>query len=293
MIVFFSRNRGKNPGCLLMKFEEAKRGIFFMKKRFFLIPTVMALVFIVFGAVVSCSNNVYIDDENYHSIVFDANGGEGKMDIQVVEGQPGVMGVINKNTFRREGYSFAGWNTEPDGSGTSYANEDKICMTDHVKLYAQWVRKTVTITFHANGGEGEMSPEIVLPNIATPLSLNTFTREHYIFLGWNTKPDGGGVSFNNGAVVLAIGNTDLYAMWILETFSITFNANGGEGEMYPQVFSYGTETTLDTCGFEKEGFEFIGWNTDSQGAGQTYSDGETVALEGNTVLFAIWGEAEE
>lgn len=75
------------------------------------------------------------------TISFNANGGTGTMDMQKIDA--GQSANLTANTFTRTDYVFTGWNTEPDGSGTSYANaatytaptseDNKI-----VVLYAQW-----------------------------------------------------------------------------------------------------------------------------------------------------------
>ena len=68
------------------------------------------------------------------TISFNANGGTGSMPDQTLE--PGV-GTINSNTFTRSGYTFTGWNTAANGSGTSYANGATYTGTS-TTLYAQW-----------------------------------------------------------------------------------------------------------------------------------------------------------
>ncbi len=67
---------------------------------------------------------------------FDANGGEGTMAAQLFE--VGVAQAIEANTFTRADYSFAGWNTSPDGSGTAYSDGQEITLSDNLMLYAQW-----------------------------------------------------------------------------------------------------------------------------------------------------------
>lgn len=58
-----------------------------------------------------------------------------------------------------------------------------------------------------------MSSQEVVPNTATNLNVNTFTREGYRFIGWNTSPDGSGTSYTNSQSVTLSGNLTLYAQW--------------------------------------------------------------------------------
>ena len=76
----------------------------------------------------------------------------------------------------------------------------------------------LTVTFEANGSaeypvEGTMAPQTVTEKTETALNANTFTREGYNFLNWNTKADGTGDSYADGATVNLTENTILYAQW--------------------------------------------------------------------------------
>ncbi len=70
------------------------------------------------------------------TLSFDANGGEGTMAAQTFEA--GVSQAIKANTFTRSGYTFTGWNTNADGSGTSYTDKQLITLSQDITLYAQW-----------------------------------------------------------------------------------------------------------------------------------------------------------
>ena len=84
-----------------------------------------------------------------HTVTYDANGGAGVLtDPHPIYwwGQR-VTVLHNNNAFTRAGYSFTGWNTNADGSGTAYSGGDTFCMPCHdVVLYAQWAPRTLTIT---------------------------------------------------------------------------------------------------------------------------------------------------
>ena len=76
----------------------------------------------------------------------------------------------------------------------------------------------LTVTFEANGSteypvEGTMAPQSVTAKKDTALNANTFTREGYNFLNWNTAADGTGDSYADGATVNLTENTTLYAQW--------------------------------------------------------------------------------
>ena len=72
-------------------------------------------------------------------------------------------------------------------------------------------------------------------------------------------------------------------------YTITFNANGGEGSMEPQRFEVGVDTALNTNAFTRESYNFIGWNTAADGSGASYADeGAILELTGDITLYAQW-----
>ena len=71
----------------------------------------------------------------FYTVTYEANGGEGKMDSQTFSEYPVY---IRNNEFTREGYTFTGWNTEADGSGTAYQPNDVYSEAANLILHAQW-----------------------------------------------------------------------------------------------------------------------------------------------------------
>jgi len=110
-----------------------------------------------------------------------------------------------------------------------------------------------TITFNANGGTGPMEPQTIVSGSAAALCANTFTRTGYSFAGWAISASGS-VAYANGASY-AMGNSDvaLYAVWSTNpSFTITFNANGGTGTMYPQTIGSGFSVALSAISFTND-----------------------------------------
>ena len=102
----------------------------------------------------------------------------------------------------------------------------------------------------------------------------------YTFTGWSPE------------VVVAEEDatyTAQYSATARVFYTITFNANGGEGSMEPQRFEVGVDTALNTNAFTRENYKFIGWNTAADGGGATYSDGGAILeLTGDMTLYAQW-----
>lgn len=151
------------------------------------------------------------------AISFDANGGTGTMDNQIVN--HGELTPIAGNAFVKEDYAFVGWNTRADGSGTGYKAGDSISIgenTSALTLYAQWRKATGTISFDANGGEGAMENQKGVFGETLVLPASAFVKAGYTFEGWNTKADGSGTDYANEASIAFDADKDglvLYAKW--------------------------------------------------------------------------------
>lgn len=73
------------------------------------------------------------------AVKFDANGGTGSTDD--LTGDEGSTVTLTANAFTRDGYTFAGWNTAKDGSGTAYKDKAEVKLEGDMTLYAQWTKK--------------------------------------------------------------------------------------------------------------------------------------------------------
>ena len=102
----------------------------------------------------------------------------------------------------------------------------------------------------------------------------------YTFTGWSPE------------VVVAEEDatyTAQYSATARVFYTITFNANGGEGSMEPQRFEVGVDTALNTNAFTRTDYKFTGWNTAADGSGATYADeGAILELTGDMTLYAQW-----
>lgn len=143
-----------------------------------------------------------------------------------------------------------------------------------------------TVTFHPNGGEGDMPDQVA--DSPTALDTSTFTRPGYNFAGWNTDPNGLGTAVADGDVFHFSADTTLYAQWtqIPIPRTVTFDANGGTGSMDDQISATPVALTANT--FTRTGYTFAGWNTASTGAGASYADGAVFAFGADTTLYAQW-----
>lgn len=111
----------------------------------------------------------------------------------------------------------------------------------------------VTVTFNANTGDSsETSTQKVLKEHSTTLDTNSFVRDGYTFVGWNTQQDGNGTKYSDGAEMTFTDAITLYAQW---NCNITFDSNGGSGTMNAQTIGETDSTTaLSENGFSRDGY---------------------------------------
>lgn len=230
---------------------------------------------------------IWTEAPQSYSLSFDPNGGSGSMgSMTVTEGQ---STRLPNNSFTREGYYFTGWNTRADGNGTSYSDGAYATFYGNTTLYAQWQKYADhVVTFYKNDGSGESRSQTIAYGQSGKLEANSFTREGYSFTSWNTKADGSGTSYGDGETVTPGGNMELYAQWNAESYTLSFDANGGNGEMAAESVTYGVATRLPENAFTREKYSFTGWNTKADGSGTSYGDRETVSFTEDTVLYAQW-----
>lgn len=229
----------------------------------------------------------------YHSINYNANGGtitSTGYPTYVADGDS--LSQSSLPTAKKTGYIFKGWEWDYD-KGLILGNLSPALSAVYGPLYlkAVWETEPVnyTLSYNANGGSGSMSSQTVTEGQAAKLKTNTFTKTGYYFTGWNTKANGSGTSYSDGAYATFYGNTTLYAQW--QKYAdpvITFDKNGGSGTTVTQTVPYGESATLNTNSFTRTGYTFTGWNTKADGSGTAYGDGASISLSSNMTLYAQW-----
>ena len=153
-------------------------------------------------------------------ITFSGNsntGGSAPAAVTAIGSNPATL-ATNSGNLTRTGYTFAGWNSAADGTGTSYAvGLNTFVATGDVTLYAQW---NSTITYSRNNANGGAAPAAQTAVGQKPLTLQTnvaggLSRTGYEFAGWNTAADGSGTRYAAGATsYVSSGNATLYAYWL-------------------------------------------------------------------------------
>ena len=192
---------------------------------------------------------------NTYSITYDLNGGtaSGNPTSYTVE-----SATITLNQPTKTGYTFTGW------SGTDLTGEDNLTVTIPAgstgdrSYTAHWSLNTYSITYDLNGGTVSGNPDFYTVESAA-ITLNQPTRIGYTFTGWSgtnlTGEDNLTVTIPTGS----IGNRSYTAHWSLNTYSITYDLDGGTALGNPD--SYTVESAAITLNEPtKAGYVFTGWS---------------------------------
>ncbi len=156
-------------------------------------------------------------------------------------------------------------------------------------------KETYTVTFDANGGTGEMADQIFTEGEARALAGYLFSYQGHIFKGWNTMKNGSGTSYDDRQTITVNSDMTLYAQWkkLITFVTVTFDANGGTGEMLPQQYIVGSPQVLRPNTFSKPDCHFVCWNTAADGSGTTYTDTQEITISNNLTLYALWANNVE
>ncbi len=202
---------------------------------------------------------------NKYTIAFDANNGTGT--TASVNATYDADAVLTANGFTRTGFSFAGWNTAKDGSGTAYADKATVrnlASENGAKatLYAQWTANSYTVTYRVDGNEtakqtykyGE-----TIKAIADPVKTG------YTFMGWKeTLP-----------AAMPANDVTVTGTFTVNSYKLTFMS---DGKVYDEkTYDFGADVTAPAAP-TKTGYTFAGWDKEIPAA---------MPAE-NTVITAKW-----
>jgi len=222
----------------------------------------------------------WTSDEEGATVTFDANGGSGSMTAQTESSAT----ALTANGFTRVGYTFSGWNTAADGSGTSYADSASYPFTASTTLYAQWSANTLTVSYDSQGGSA-IAAGSTTTGSSVAASPGTPTRAGYGFNGWFAASSGGTqISFPYTHNQTA--NFTLYAQWSANTLTVSYDSQGGS------AIAAGSTTTGSSVAASpgtptRAGYGFNGWFAASSG-GTAISFPYTHNQTANFTLYAQW-----
>ena len=260
----------------------------------------------------------------YAGIEFLGNGNDGGDLPASLNPEMGEKVIIpgNSGGLRKDGYSFTGWNTKEDGSGTSFHegdifvaknNPELLIYGSDLLLYAQWSNlspppATYSVTYDGNGYTGGKVPvdsTKYLYNQQGEVKGNTggLVREHFIFIGWNTDQDGKGISYpiddegsidsNNSTFTIDESDLVLYAQWKhVYCYKICYKSDYDNSVPVDyNIYYYGEQCRVkaeDDYGLVQFGirYKFLGWRILGSSENRLYMPGDYIRVQSNVVFTA-------
>ncbi len=220
------------------------------------------------------------------TVSYNANGGTGAPSSQTKYFNESL--TLSSNTPTRNGYTFLGWSESSTATTPTYSAGSSFTTNANTTLYAVWKQdvKTYTISYDANGGSGAPASQTIEYASCLLLTLDIPTREGYTFLGWSESSTATTPTYERGDFYCdAEKSVILYAVWTPNTYTVSYDANGGSGAPASQIKTHGVTLTLSSTVPIRSGYTFLGWSTSS---GATYQPGASFTTNANTMLYAVW-----
>jgi len=165
------------------------------------------------------------------------------------------------------------------------------------KSYEWTSDKQIKFTITYNGNECDEGSEIPVEQtkyLDEDIYLaykGSLIKVGYDFDGWNTRSDGTGLNFNENDLFTINADTVLYAKWRPSFWIIQYNGNGNDQGIPPDSVEQpkGGNTIISSHGnLSRNYHSFIGWNTESDGSGTSYTPGQEVQFDSDITLYAMW-----
>ena len=255
-----------------------------------------------------------------YTVTYDANGATGgtvPTDSTSYDANASVTVLGNTGNLVKTDYTFAGWNTAADGTGTDYAADATFTITADTTLYAKWTANTITVTFSTSTDGKTINKDGVTCNNSFDsynnlfmggtfsTTLGNFTRivvtaqdtkrvgmdrDRNPIAGWSNNTWTGNASSVNFGAIMGNNNdvTIVFTITPVTNYTVTFNSKGGSDVTSASV-AEGNKVTKPTNP-TRDGYTFLGWSTEETSS--TYYDFDT-AVTSSFTLYAQWEKKVE
>lgn len=145
-----------------------------------------------------------------------------------------------------------------------------------------------TVSYNANGGSGAPGSQTKWKDQTLTLSGTKPTRTGHSFLGWSTSSTATSATYSAGGSYTTNAGATLYAVWKANTYTVSYNANGGTGAPASQTKTYGKTLTLSSTKPTRTNYNFKGWGTSSSATTVSYAAGASYTANAVITLYAVW-----
>lgn len=149
-----------------------------------------------------------------------------------------------------------------------------------------------TVSYNANGGSGDIYTDYVQYKSAYTTRANWFKRTGHTFAGWNEAANGSGTSWTNYInkpwTWTYTKSITLFAQWKINTYTVSYNANGGSGAPGSQTKTFGQALTLSGTKPTRPNYTFKGWSPNKSAVSAEYTAGGSYYTDSSVTLYAVW-----
>lgn len=216
---------------------------------------------------------------NNYTLTYDVNGGNAvspaSKSVQYGSAY-GTLPTPTRASTAQYSYTFAGWYTAATGGTQVTANTTM--GAGNTTIYAHWTATTrsYTVTWNGNGGTPSKSSSSFHYNDVLG-TLPTATRTEHVFKGWSTSASG---SVNVSTTTKVTGDVTYYAIWQINSYTLTVTAGTGGTVSGSGTYNYGETATLKATA--SSGYHFVKWSDGNTNANRT------VTVTGNATYTAIF-----
>lgn len=240
-----------------------------------------------------CSASITVSRSLY--ISYNANGGSGAPGNTYFYGS--TEGITLSSTVpTRTGYTFLGWATSSSASTATYSAGQYIgTRSSNLALYAVWSVSSYNITLTAGNFIDSVSGAGMyeyMSSVTVSAVLGSATGYTYAFDGWydeDTKVSSS-LSYTFTMPASAVSLTAVGTRSI-NSYTLSFNANGGEGAPEAITKNYGVTITLPATIPTRTDYRFLGWSTNNSATTPDYLPESSYTITENSILYAVWEEA--
>lgn len=174
-----------------------------------------------------------------------------------------------------------------------YAKFDGVGIISNKPMYVNTSEKipalaSYTVSYNANGGSRAPANQTKYYGQTLTLSTTIPTRTGYTFKGWSTSSSATSATYSAGASYTSNAAVTLYAVWQVNTYIISYDANGGSGAPASQTKTHGVTLVLSSTIPKRTNYLFKGWSTSSTATSATYSAGGNYTANKAVKLYAVW-----
>ena len=224
-----------------------------------------------------------------YNITYSLNGGNLEEGITNPKNYTIETASFTLNNPQKDGYTFTGW-TGSNGTTPNTTVTISKGTTGDKEFIANWKANEYIVTFNPDEGTVNPSSKTVTYNenygqLPTPIKTG------YKFNGWYTGLNGAGTKITDQSIVTITANQTLYASWSVNSYTITYNANGGSGAPGSQTKKYNESLTLSATKPTRTGYTFKGWGLNGSATEVKYNPADTIGantISNDLVLYAIW-----